>query len=105
MRLKFLSTQFSVFIQNVCIHLGNHVDLRMACIVLRCFQIAMIEFELVRRTGMTQRVKDHIWELFFLLELGKPLLNKTILTGTAIRKRHDQIEVLILAAKKFFHGV
>ena len=42
-RLKLLSTDLSVFIQDVGIDVGNHIDLRMTGVALGGLQIAVVQ--------------------------------------------------------------
>ena len=56
--LEFLSVDLSILVQNVSIDTGYHVDLGMACIALGGFQIAVVQFQFVSGTGMTERMKE-----------------------------------------------
>ncbi len=47
------------------IDLGNHIDLSMTGISLRSFQITVVQFKLVCRAGMSERVKHHIRQFRF----------------------------------------
>ena len=42
-RLKLLGADLSVFIQNVGIDVGDHIDLRMTGVALSGFQIAVVQ--------------------------------------------------------------
>ena len=57
---KLLGIDLSILIQNVCVHLGNHVDLSMTGITLSGLQVTVIQFELISGTGVTQRVEYNI---------------------------------------------
>ena len=61
--------------------------------------------QLVGGTGMTERMKDHLRQPCILTELCKFFEDDTILTGPAIGKGHNQIEVLILVAQEAFQLV
>ena len=56
--LEFLSIDLSILVQNVSIDTGYHVDFGMARIALGGFQIAVVEFQFVGGTGMTERMKE-----------------------------------------------
>ena len=103
--LEFLSIDLSILVQNVSIDTGYHVDLGMACIALGGFQIAVVQFQFVSGTGMTERMKDHLRQPCVLTELCKLFEDDSILTGPSIGKCHHQIEVLILVAQKAFQLV
>ena len=77
----------------------------MACIALGSFQIAVVQFQFVGGTGMTERRKDHLRQPCVLTELCKLFEDDTILAGAAIGKCHNQIEVLILVAQETFQLV
>ena len=103
--LEFLSIDLSILVQNVSIDTGYHVDLGMACIALGGFQIAVVQFQLVGGTGMTERMKHHLRQPCVLTELCKLFEDDPILAGPSIGKCHNQIEVLILVAKEAFQLV
>ena len=77
----------------------------MACIALGGFQIAVVQFQLVGGTGMTERMKDHLWQPCVLTEFCKLLEDDPIFAGQSIGKCHHQIEVLILVDKEAFQLV
>ena len=54
--LKLLGVDLAVLVQNVRIHAGNHVDLRMARVALSGFQVAVVQFQFVGGTGMTEGI-------------------------------------------------
>lgn len=58
---KLLCIDLAVFIKNVRIHAGNHIDLSVARITLGSLQIAVVELQLIGGTGMAEGVKDHFW--------------------------------------------
>ena len=53
--LKLLGVDLAVLVQDVGIHAGNHVDLRMARVALGGLQVAVVQFQLVGGTGMPLR--------------------------------------------------
>ena len=57
---KLLGVDLSVLIQNVCVHLGDHINLCMTGITLSGLQVTVIQFELICGTGVTQRVEYNI---------------------------------------------
>ena len=59
---------------------GYHVNLGMACIALGGFQIAVVQFQFVGGTGMTERVKDHLRQPCVLTELCKLFEDDPILS-------------------------
>ena len=103
--LEFLSIDLSILVQNVSIDTGYHVNLGMACIALGGFQIAVVEFQFVGGTGMTERMEDHLRQPCVLTELCKLFEDDPILAGPSIGKCHNQIEVLILVAQEAFQLV
>lgn len=103
--LKFLSIDLSILVQNVSIDTGYHVDLGMTRIALSGFQIAVVQFQFVGGTGMTERMKDHLRQPCVLTELCKLFEDDPILAGPSIGKCHHQIEVLILVAQETFQLV
>lgn len=103
--LEFLSVDLSILVQNVSIDTGYHVDLGMARIALGGFQIAVVEFQFVGGTGMTERMKDHLRQPCVLTELCKLFEDDPILAGPSIGKCHHQIEVLILVTQEAFQLV
>ena len=54
--LKLLGVDLAVLVQDVGIHAGNHVDLRMARVALGGLQVAVVQFQLVGGTGMTEGI-------------------------------------------------
>ena len=66
--LKFLRIDLAVLVENVSIDLCDHIYLCMSCIALCGLQIAVVEFQLVSRTGMSQRVKDDVREPCLLFQ-------------------------------------
>lgn len=63
-----LRIDLAVLVENVSIDLCNHIYLCMSCIALCGLQIAVVEFQLVSRTGMSQRVKDDVREPCLLFQ-------------------------------------
>lgn len=72
----------------------------MARIALGGLQVTVVEFQLVGRTGMSKRMKDHFRQSSFFPEFGKLFQDDTILTGPAIGKRKDQIKFLVFVSQK-----
>ena len=64
---KLLHVDLPIFIENVRVHLRNHVDLRVSGIALCGLQVDVVELQLVGSAGMPEGVKDHIGEIRFLL--------------------------------------
>ena len=65
----------SVIIQNMRVHIRNHIDLSMAGITLYRFDVPTIQFQLISNTTMTETVKYNRWEIivldqFFLKDHG-----------------------------------
>ena len=54
--LKLLGVDLAVLVQDVGIHAGNHVDLRMARVALGGLQVAVVQFQLVGGAGMTEGI-------------------------------------------------
>ena len=54
--LKLLGVDLAVLVQNVRIHAGNHVDLCVSRIALSGFQVAVVQFQFVGGTGMTEGI-------------------------------------------------
>ena len=52
---KLLGIDFAVFIENVRIYLCDHIGLRMPCVALCGFDVAVIKFQLISRAGMPLR--------------------------------------------------
>ena len=100
--LKFLSVDFSVFVQNMCVHLRDHINLSVSGIALRCFQVTMVELQFVSRAGMTKRVKHHIGQPGLFLQDGELLLNDPCLARAAIGQRHNKVKVLVFIPRNSF---
>ena len=99
---KLLGIDLSILIQNVCVHLGNHVDLSMTGITLSGLQVTVIQFELICCAGMTKGVEYNIGESSILLEIVKLFFENSLLAGTPIGLCDNKIEVLVLVSKKTF---
>jgi len=50
--LEFLCVDLTVFVQNVSVDVGDHVNLRMAGVTLSSLQVTVVQLQLVSRTGM-----------------------------------------------------
>lgn len=57
---KLLGIDLAVFIKNVRIDLCDHIGLRMPCVALCGFDVAVIKFQLISRAGMAERMKHDI---------------------------------------------
>ena len=51
---EFLCADHAVFIENVGVDVGDHVDLRMAGVPLCGFKVTVIQLQFVSRTGMSE---------------------------------------------------
>ncbi len=58
--LKFLGVYFPVLIQDMCIYIGDHINLRMAGIPLCRFQVTKASLQLVSCTGVPQGMEHNI---------------------------------------------
>ena len=56
----------SVIIQNMRVHIRNHIDLSMAGITLYRLDISTIQFQLISNAAMTETVKYNRWEIIVL---------------------------------------
>ena len=56
----------SVIVQNMRVHIRNHIDLSMAEIPLYRLDISTIQFQLISNTAMTETVKYNRWEIIVL---------------------------------------
>ena len=92
---KLLGVDLSVLIQNVCVHLGDHIDLCMTGITLSSLQVAVIQFELICCAGMTKGVEYNIGESSVLLQIVKLFFEDSLLAGTPIGLCDNKIEVLV----------
>ena len=88
--LKFLSIDLSILVQNMSIDTGYHVDLGMARIALGGFQIAVVQFQLISGTRMTERVKNNLRQTCTLAQLFKLLVDNTVFARTAVILCHDR---------------
>ena len=77
----------------------------MSRVALRGFQVDAVEFQLVGRTGMTERVKDHFRQthladtgIGFRLFPGKP--SGLLDSGACVRQKRREDMVDILFAKR-----
>ena len=71
--LKLLGVDLAVLVQDMGIHAGNHVNLRMARVALGGLQVAVVQFQLVGGAGMTEGMKDHPGQPCLLPQLLKLL--------------------------------
>ena len=69
--LKLLGVDLAVLVQDMGIHAGNHVNLRMARVALGGLQVAVVQFQLVGGAGMTEGMKDHPGQPCLLPQLLK----------------------------------
>ena len=53
--LKLLGIDFAVLVKDMCIYLCNHVDFSVARVALGCFQVAMVQLQLIGSAGMPLR--------------------------------------------------
>lgn len=53
-RLELLRVELSILVENVRVNLGDHIDLRVSGITLRCFQVSVVELQFVSCTGMAE---------------------------------------------------
>ena len=70
------------------IHAGDHVDLCVSRIALSGLQVAMVEFQLVGRAGMSEGMKNDSGQSGLLAQLFKFLQDDTILARPTIGQRH-----------------
>lgn len=56
--LEFLCVDLAILVENVSIDFRNHIYFCMSCIALGDLQIAVVEFQLVSRTGMPLRYNN-----------------------------------------------
>ena len=98
--LKLLGIDLSIFVQDMSVDAGDHVDLRVAGIALGGFQVAVVQLQLVGGTGVAQRMENHLWQPCFLTELRKLLQDDPVLAGAAIGQGNYQIELLIFVSQE-----
>ena len=56
----------SVIIQNMRVHIRNHIDLSMTGITLYRLDVSTIQFQLISNAAMTETVKHNRWEIIVL---------------------------------------
>ena len=56
--LKLLGIDFAVLVKDMCIYLCNHVDFSVARVALGCFQVAMVQLQLIGSAGMPLRYNN-----------------------------------------------
>ena len=54
--LELLGVSLAILVQNMSIHAGDHVDLGVACIALGGLHVAVVAFQFVGGSGMTERM-------------------------------------------------
>lgn len=87
---KLLRIDLSILIQNMRVYLGNHVGFGMTRIALCRFQIAVVQFQLISGTRMTERVKNNLRQTCTLAQLFKLLVDNTVFARTAVILCHDR---------------
>ena len=85
--LKALDVDLAVFIQDVGIYLGYHVRLCVARIALCCFDISVVQLQLIGRAGVPERVKNHIRKVCVPFQPVKSITDHSILAGTTVIQR------------------
>ena len=74
----------------------------MPCVALCGFDVAVIKFQLIRRAGMTKRMKHHIRELSIPLQSPESIGNDRFLAGASIWQCYNEIVVEVFIAQKLF---
>ena len=84
---KLLCVDLPILVKDMRVHTCDHVDLCVSRVALCGFQVAVVELQLLSRTGMTERVKNHLRQSCVLTELCKHFKDHSVLARSSVQRK------------------